>query len=62
MQAATAKGEGKRYHKVMAALKRAGLELAGFDAIPDAIWEELKALRPAEGKTPFLGLRWAAQV
>jgi len=54
--------EEERYQEVMAALNRAGLKLAGFDAIPEALWKKLKALKPAEGKTPFLGLRWAAQI
>ncbi len=33
--------EEERYQKVMAALNQAGLELAGFDGIPEVIWEEL---------------------
>jgi len=46
--------EEDRYHTAMAALRAAGLELAGYDAIPGAVWEQLQELRPAEGKRPFL--------
>ncbi len=46
--------EEERYHKAMAALKPAGLELAGFDAIPEDVWEQVKELRPAEEERPFL--------
>ena len=46
--------EEERYQKVMAALKLAGLKLAGFDAIPEDVWEQIRKLRPAEGNRPFL--------
>ena len=46
--------EEERYHRAVVALRPAGLELSGFDAIPEGVWDQVKALRPAEGTTPFL--------
>jgi Type IV secretion-system coupling protein DNA-binding domain len=48
--------EEDRYRKAMAALSAVGLELAGFDAIPEEVWERTRELQPAGGDQPFLNV------
>ena len=50
----TAAPEAERRQKAEEALKPKGLALAGFQAIPDAVWEQTRELRPEEGDTPFI--------
>ncbi len=45
--------EDERRQRAEEALKRAGLALAGFQWIPDTVWEQTRELRPVAGDTPF---------